>query len=58
MRTDKVTSFDYLNRMGGGLQKSKLRKSEPFREQYKRYVWTSPPSLQSLINYIIIMYKN
>ena len=45
----------------GGLlavQKSKFRKSEPFREQYKRYVRTSRPSLQSLIIYIIIMYKN
>jgi hypothetical protein len=48
--------------MGGvgllAVQKSKLRKSEPYREQYKRYVQTSRPSLQSLIIYVIIMYKN
>jgi hypothetical protein len=37
MRTDKATRFDNSTEWGG-LQKSKLRKSEPFREQYKRYV--------------------
>ena len=38
MSSDKATSFDNSTEWGGGLQKSKLRKSEPFREQYKRYV--------------------
>jgi hypothetical protein len=64
MTSDKATSFDTSGSTeweGVGLlavQKSKLRKSEPFREQYKRYVKTSRPSLQSLIIYVIIMYKN
>jgi len=56
MSAEKATSFD-----GGCLlavQQSKFRKSEPFREQYKRYVRTSRPSLQYLIIYVIIMYKN
>ena len=38
--------------------KIQVRESEPFREQYKRYVRTSRSSLQSLIIHIIVMYKN
>jgi hypothetical protein len=62
MSSDKATSFDTSGSTEWegewllAVQKSKFRKSEPFREQYKRYVRTSRPSLQSLIIYVIIMY--
>ena len=67
MSSDKSTSFDASTEwgVGGGggggavsSTKIQVRKSEPFREQYKRYVRMSRPSLQSLVNYIIVMYKN
>ena len=50
MSSDKTTSFDASTEWGGGTissTKIQVRKSEPFREQHKRFVRTSRPSLQS-----------
>ena len=65
MSSDKTTSFDASTELGAGggggetisSTKIQVSKSEPFREQHKRFVRTSRPSLQSLIIYIIVMYK-
>ena len=61
MSSDKTTRFDASTEWVAGAISSteiQVRKSEAFREQYNRYVWTSRPALQSLIIYIIVMYKN